>query len=130
MNQSKHRCPIHAQIFLCLDEDEMDTRERIYRFKQLWAEDSYVEGILKQIRKELSPEEFSPKWIDTLEVAETRWMIATEEIIEIDKDVFISVSWERGKTENQENDFSNSEIVLVKPVEKVITTIDWVEVDA
>lgn len=108
----------------------MDTRERIYRFKQLWTEDSYVEDILKQLREELSPEEFSPKWIDTLEVAETRWMIATEEIIEIDKDVFISVSWERGKTENQENDFSNSEIVLVKPVEKVITTIDWVEVDA
>ncbi|QMP84248.1 hypothetical protein HUN41_00130 [Streptomyces phage Coruscant] len=107
----------------------MNTQERIERFKQLWKEDSLIEDIVKELKQELDEDEFQPKWIDTLEEGENRWHVATLEIIEIDDGEFISVSWGRAKTEMQEHEYENTEIVRVRPVEKVVSTIEWKTID-
>jgi hypothetical protein len=106
----------------------MNTQERIKLFKEKWVEFHYFEDALGFVEDELSEDEFKPKWIDTIEEYDSRWMDGILEIAEIDEGVYIGVRWERGKTEMQENMYDDDNVYLLKKTEKVVTTVDWNDV--
>lgn len=101
----------------------MNTNERIEKLKELWKDDWRFEDALDEIEDGLSEDEFKPKIVDTIDERESRWMVHTLEIAEIDEGVYVGVRWERGKTENQENEFNNKNVYALEPVE--VTTIEW-----
>jgi len=103
----------------------METNERIERFRSLWEETTQIEDALGLLEEEIEEDDFQPKWIDTIEVAESRWYMHTLEIVEVDDGVFLGITWDRGKTERQENYYGNSRVTLVRPIEKVVSTIEW-----
>lgn len=104
----------------------MNTQERIERFKQLWKENTgWAEEAVGILAEEIPDDEFQPIHIESIEEGETRWMIPTMDVMEIDQGVYVAVCWERGKTENQENIYDDDTVYLVKPIEKVVSTIEW-----
>ncbi|ASN73191.1 hypothetical protein SEA_WARPY_127 [Streptomyces phage Warpy] len=103
----------------------MNTEERIEKLKELWNDGWYLEDAVEEIADHLSEDEFKPKIVDTIEEHESRWMIHTLDIAEIDEGVYVGVRWERGKTEMQENIFDDKHVYLLERVEKVVTTVDW-----
>ncbi|UEM46902.1 hypothetical protein SEA_TARGARYEN_124 [Streptomyces phage Targaryen] len=105
----------------------MNTEQRIEKLKELWKDGWYLEDAIGEIGDSLEDGEFKPVFIDTIEEDESRWMMHTLDIAEIDEGVYVGVRWERGKTEMQENIFDDKNVYLLDRVEKVITTIDWVD---
>lgn len=101
----------------------MNTEQRIEKLKELWADGWRLEDALGEIEDNLSEDEFKPKEVATVEERESRWMVHTLDIAEIDEGVYVGVRWERGKTENQEDEFNDDNVYAVEPVE--VTTIDW-----
>jgi DNA-binding cell septation regulator SpoVG len=101
----------------------MNTEQRINRFKELWKEYKYLEDALGWLQDEIPEGEFLPDWTKTVELDESRWMIHTLEVIEIDEGVFVGVRWERGKTEMQENLYEDDDVYHIEPVE--VTKIEW-----
>lgn len=103
----------------------MNTEQRIEKLKELWNDGWYLEDAIEEIGDLAEEDEFKPVLVDTIEEHESRWMIHTLDIAEIDKGVYVGVRWERGKTEMQENIFDDKNIYLLERVEKVVTTVDW-----
>ena len=68
-------------------------------------------------------EEFG-NWVDTAEGRTHRWYREVETIFEVNGR-FFAVSWYRGLTELQEDDFDDAEVYAVEKKEKVI--FEWVE---
>ena len=63
-------------------------------------------------------EEFG-NWVDTAEGRTHRWYREVETIFEVEGRLF-AVSWNEGLTEQQENDFDDSEVYEVESKEKII----------
>lgn len=103
----------------------MNTEQRIEKLKELWNDGWYLEDAIGEIGDLLEDGEFKPELVDTIEEHESRWMIHTLDIAELDKGVYVGVRWERGKTEMQENIFDDKNVYLLERVEKVVTTVDW-----
>jgi hypothetical protein len=103
----------------------MDTKARIERFKETWKEYSWIEDALGLLEDDIPEGEFKPKWIDTIEEYDSRWMNGILEVVEIDEGVYIGVRWEQGKTEMQENMYDDNNVYLLERVEKVVTTVEW-----
>ena len=68
--------------------------------------------------EKMAYEEFG-NWIDTAEGRTHRWYREVETIFEVEGRLF-AVSWNRGLTEQQENDFDDAEVYEVERKEKVI----------
>ena len=72
--------------------------------------------------------EFIEGWeIECIPGEEGRWERTIKSICELNGKYY-SVIWFRGLTEYQENYYGDTEIVEVKPVEKVIKVTEWVPV--
>lgn len=72
--------------------------------------------------REMAYEEFG-NCIDVIEGENLRWVQAMETIFEVEGRYF-AVSWFRGLTEMQENDFDCSEVYEVVKKEKII--FEWI----
>lgn len=68
--------------------------------------------------KDMAYEEFG-NYVTTAERETHRWYQEVETIFEVGDRLF-AVSWDRGLTEQQENDFDDSEVYEVERKEKVI----------
>ncbi|UMO76306.1 hypothetical protein SEA_TOMAS_129 [Streptomyces phage Tomas] len=108
----------------------MDTQARINRFKELWSSGGtyWAEDIVDEINEELSDDEFKIRHVDTIEEGDSRWMDHMLDVVEIDKDVFVGVRWESGKTESQENMYEDDDVYLLERTEKIVTTVEWNDV--
>ena len=65
-------------------------------------------------------------YVDTIEGASRRWVQGVKTIFEIDDRLF-AVSWDRGLTERQENDFCCSEVYEVEKKIEYVKKIDYVK---
>ncbi|QJD50863.1 hypothetical protein KNV00_gp156 [Streptomyces phage Bmoc] len=101
----------------------MNTEERIAKFKELWKEHTYFEDAMGWLEDEIPEGEFKPKWVTTVEEDESRWMIHTLEVMEIDEGVYVGVRWERGKTEMQENLYEDDDVYLLD--KKIVERVEW-----
>lgn len=89
------------------------------------------------LRKFDSGEEFSSedirdicyefKDVDEIEGEESRWTRWIDIVFEVDNRYFMT-GYDKGLTEYQEDDFYNTTIIEVKPVEKTIVVKEWEEV--
>lgn len=70
--------------------------------------------------KDMAYEEFG-NYVTTAEGETHRWYQEVETIFEVGDRLF-AVSWDRGLTEQQENDFDDAEVYEVERKEKVIFT--------
>ena len=68
--------------------------------------------------KDMAYEEFG-NYVTTAEGETDRWYQEVETIFEVGDRLF-AVSWDRGLTEQQENDFDDAEVYEVERKEKVI----------
>lgn len=62
--------------------------------------------------------------IDRVEEEDRRWSRWVEVIIRW-KDKYYSIGYDEGLTECQEDDYSNSGIIEVKPVKKMVEITEW-----
>lgn len=65
-------------------------------------------------------------YVDTIEGANRRWVQGVKTIFEIDDRLF-AVSWDRGLTERQENEFYCSEVYEVVKKIEYVKKIDYVK---
>lgn len=65
--------------------------------------------------------------VDSWEGDERRWVITECLVIKTPSGKYYQFSWDRGKTEYQENDYDWSQYEEVTPVEKIVTTVEWVK---
>lgn len=72
--------------------------------------------------EKMAYEEFG-NYVTTAEGETHRWYREVETIFEVGNRLF-AVSWDRGLTEQQENDFDDAEVYEVEKKEKVI--FEWV----
>lgn len=68
--------------------------------------------------KKMAYEEFG-NWVDTAEGRTHRWYRENETIFEVEGRLF-AVNWNKGLTEQQEDDFDDSEVYEVERKEKII----------
>ena len=84
--------------------------------------DSGKPNFTKDEIEKMAYEEFG-NWIDIAEGRTHRWYREVETIFEVEGRLF-AVSWNEGLTEQQENDFDDSEVYEVVKKEKI--TFEWV----
>ncbi len=101
----------------------MNTDEKIARIKELWKEYTYPDDTIHTLQDETPEGEFKPVWVETVEEGESRWMIHTLEVFEIEEGVYVGVRWERGKTEMQENLFEDDNVYRVD--KEIVQRVDW-----
>ena len=92
--------------------------------------DEYFQYLLdnKEGWDEEDVKEFIDGWqIECIPGEEGRWERTINSICELNGKYY-SIIWFRGLTEYQENYYGDTEIVEVKPVEKIITVTEWVPV--
>ena len=80
--------------------------------------DSGKPNFTKDEIEKMAYEEFG-NCIDVIEGEEHRWYREVETIFEVEGRLF-AVNWDRGLTEQQENDFDDSEVYEVERKEKII----------
>ena len=80
--------------------------------------DSGKPNFTKDEIEKMAYEEFG-NWVDTAEGRTHRWYQEVETIFEVGDRLF-AVNWDRGLTEQQENDFDDAEVYEVERKEKVI----------
>ena len=68
--------------------------------------------------EKMAYEEFG-NWVDTAEGRKHRWYREIKTIFEVEGRLF-AVNWNEGLTEQQENDFDDSEVYEVERKEKII----------
>lgn len=80
--------------------------------------DSGKPNFTKDEIEKMAYEEFG-NWVDTAEGRTHRWYRENETIFEVEGRLF-AVNWNKGLTEQQENDFDDSEVYEVERKEKII----------
>lgn len=67
------------------------------------------------------------KEVDYIEGEESRWSRWIDVVVEVDGRYFMT-GYDKGLTEYQEDDFYNTTVIEVKPVEKTVLVKEWEEV--
>lgn len=98
--------------------------------------DKYTEDMLARIdssekltEKELSTLVYEFKEVAEIEGDHRRWAQSMQTIVQLGERLF-SITWDRGLTENQEDEFYDQPVeVEPRTYEKTITVTEWVAVE-
>lgn len=93
------------------------------KFLQRYNSGSGKPNFTKDEIKKMAYGEFG-NYVTTAEGKTHRWYQEVETIFEVEGRLF-AVSWDRGLTEQQENDFDDAEVYEVEKKEKI--TFEWVK---
>jgi hypothetical protein len=101
----------------------MNIEERITKAKESWARYHDVDAIIADVNELLGDDEFHGRHVDSFDMGSGRWYRHMLEVVEIDQDVYVGVSWDSGLTESQENMYEDDNVYPL--TKEIIQTVYW-----